>query len=204
MPFDTAYATRPDYFGVRPSLGVDRLVRDGRVPPGPALDLACGDGRNAKYLAARGFRVSAVDISPAAITRLRRAARARGLPVSAAVADIRDYPLPRERFALVVAASTLGYLSPREAVGLAHRISACLRRGGLLYCEEFTTEDPGYTGVGPRSEFAELVRSYFVPEELPWLFPELQVVSLQRVRVLDAGHGRPHEHDIVRFVARRP
>ena len=37
------------------------------LPPGRALDLACGKGRNALYLASRGFHVTAVDISPVAL-----------------------------------------------------------------------------------------------------------------------------------------
>jgi SAM-dependent methyltransferase len=56
------------------------------VPPGRALDLACGHGRNALYLAALGWRVTAVDRAAPAIHRLRE--RAAGLPIDARVADL--------------------------------------------------------------------------------------------------------------------
>jgi SAM-dependent methyltransferase len=56
------------------------------LPPGRALDLACGAGRNAIYLARLGWRVTAVDSSPAAIARLRE--RSEGLPVETRVADL--------------------------------------------------------------------------------------------------------------------
>jgi SAM-dependent methyltransferase len=58
------------------------------LPPGPVLDAACGDGRNALWLAARGREVVAIDVAPSAVARLRAAAGARGLAVDARVADL--------------------------------------------------------------------------------------------------------------------
>ena len=70
------------------------LVRNaGALPPGPVLDAACGDGRNALWLAAaRGGTevVVAVDVAPSAMARLRAAAAARGLRVEARAADLDD------------------------------------------------------------------------------------------------------------------
>jgi SAM-dependent methyltransferase len=69
------------------------LVRNAAaLPPGPVLDAACGDGRNALWLAAArgGTAVAAVDVAPSAVARLRAAAGAAGLPVEARVADLDD------------------------------------------------------------------------------------------------------------------
>ena len=68
------------------------LVRNaGALPPGPALDAACGDGRNALWLAAaRGGVVTAVDVAPSAVARLRAAAGTAGSAVEASVADLDD------------------------------------------------------------------------------------------------------------------
>ncbi|HEV3200711.1 MAG TPA: methyltransferase domain-containing protein [Bryobacteraceae bacterium] len=57
-----------------------------RLVPGCALDLACGHGRNAIYLAGLGWRVTALDSSPAAIHLLRE--RSPGLSMDARVADL--------------------------------------------------------------------------------------------------------------------
>ena len=57
-----------------------------QLAPGRALDLACGPGRNALFLASLGWQVTAVDSSPVAIRLLRD--RARGLDVDARVADL--------------------------------------------------------------------------------------------------------------------
>src|SRR5579863_2360745 len=59
-----------------------------RLEPGKALDLACGTGRNALWLAENGWRVTAVDGSRAAIEILRRRASARALKVDAQIANL--------------------------------------------------------------------------------------------------------------------
>ena len=64
------------------------LLHAGALPPGPALDAACGDGRNALWLAGQGREVVAVDIAPSAVRRLRAAAGALGLAIDARVADL--------------------------------------------------------------------------------------------------------------------
>ena len=69
-----------------PSPLVTRFSRE--LKPGPALDLACGPGRNSLYLAEQGWRVRAVDGSPLAIEILRERARARKLPIDSAVSDL--------------------------------------------------------------------------------------------------------------------
>lgn len=71
------------------------------LPPGRALDLACGAGRNAVYLAKLGWRVTAVDASRVAIARLRE--RAAGLAIDARVADLerREFTIDAQGFDLI-------------------------------------------------------------------------------------------------------
>jgi tellurite methyltransferase len=58
------------------------------MPPGRALDLACGTGRHALWLAERGWKVTAVDGSAAAIEAVVAAAAQSGLSISAHVVDL--------------------------------------------------------------------------------------------------------------------
>ena len=73
-----------------------------RLPPGRALDVACGDGRHAVYLARRGWVVDAIDFAYAGLARLRDVARRERLPVAAVQADLERFPLPLERYDLIV------------------------------------------------------------------------------------------------------
>ena len=76
------------------------------LPPpalGPAVDLGCGSGRAAVWLAERGWRVTAVDRQPEALTLAARLAASRGVALTACPADLRDLAaLPAGPWALVV------------------------------------------------------------------------------------------------------
>ena len=76
----------------------------GPLQPGTALDLACGPGRNALFLAERGWHVTAVDGSPIAIDLLRRSARRKNLDINLRVADLErgEFQIPPGAFDLIV------------------------------------------------------------------------------------------------------
>lgn len=95
-----------------------------------ALDVACGDGRNARHLAELGFRVDALDISDVAIDALRAAAAEKDLAVAARVADLERDPLPAAGHDVVVC---MNYLQRDLFDGLC----AALRPGGVLIYETF-------------------------------------------------------------------
>ncbi len=68
----------------------------GGLVPGRALDVACGEGRNAVWLAEQGWRVTGVDFSDVALAKAAELAAARGVEVEWVVADVLDYhPEPR-------------------------------------------------------------------------------------------------------------
>src|SRR5262249_5378492 len=71
------------------------------LAPGRALDLACGAGRNAVWLAERGWRVTAVDFSEVALGMARALATARGVAVEWIEADVATWTPPARSFDLV-------------------------------------------------------------------------------------------------------
>jgi tellurite methyltransferase len=103
-----------------------------QLPRGRALDLACGAGRNALFLAAAGYRVDAVDISEVALDRGRRAALERGLDVRWLCTDLDDEPnrdVPANAYDLIV---WVRYVNR----GLLGHLTAWLAPGGHLLCEQ--------------------------------------------------------------------
>ncbi len=76
--------------GPRPEL-VD-LVTTGRIRPGRAVDLGCGSGANAVFLATKGFDVTGVDFSPVALSAARRAAVAAAVEIRFVSADLTAAP----------------------------------------------------------------------------------------------------------------
>jgi tellurite methyltransferase len=95
-----------------------------------ALDVACGDGRNARWLAELGFAVDAIDVSDVAVDALRAAAAERGLTVDARAVDLERGGLPDGRYDVVVC---MNYLQ-RD---LFAALEGALAPGGLLLCETF-------------------------------------------------------------------
>ncbi|MGH7787935.1 MAG: class I SAM-dependent methyltransferase [Candidatus Binatia bacterium] len=100
------------------------------LPCGRALDLASGDGRHALFLAARGFRVDAIDIAAAGLQRLLAAARSADLSVQVVQADLEHYALPRDRYDVVVA---IRYLQR----SLFEQMRRTVRPGGVVIVETF-------------------------------------------------------------------
>jgi SAM-dependent methyltransferase len=116
-----------------------------RLPRGRALDVACGTGRNALYLAANGYAVTAVDISEVALDRGRRAAAERGLTAEWLCMDLDEDPdraLPAGAFDVIVWAR---YVHKT----LMQHLVARLGLGGALVCEQHLETDA--TVAGPSS-----------------------------------------------------
>lgn len=100
-----------------------------KLPKGRALDVACGAGRNALYLAEHGYAVDAADISGVALERARASARERGLDVDWLEIDLESEPLPERRYDLIV---MVRYTNPSLVPELIRRLGD----GGYLLCEE--------------------------------------------------------------------
>lgn len=103
----------------------------GDLPPGRALDLGAGEGRNAVWLAERGWRVTAVDFSPVALEKGRRLAQARGVTVDWVLADLRGYQPEPATYDLVLVAY-LHLLPAGRAAVLGGAVAALARPGTFL------------------------------------------------------------------------
>jgi len=108
------------------------------LKPGRALDVACGAGRHALYLARQGWRVTAVDASHVGVELTRERARELGVEVDARVADLErgEFEIEREAYDLIA----VFYYLQRDLWG---RLRAGLRSGGTLVAAiHLVDEDP--------------------------------------------------------------
>jgi SAM-dependent methyltransferase len=108
-----------------------RLVAEvTEVLPGVALDVGCGEGADAIWLARRGWTVTAIDISPVAVRRAREAAEGAGVVVEWLCADVMHTPFSARSFDLV----SMQYPALPKAPGEAslRRLLDAVRPGGLL------------------------------------------------------------------------
>ncbi len=100
------------------------------MTPGRALDLACGEGRNAVWLARRGWEVTGLDFSGTALAKARRLAAANGVVVSFEQADLTTRRLAPASADLV--AVLYLHLPPAERVGVLARACEALAPGGVV------------------------------------------------------------------------
>ena len=136
-------------------------------PGGTALDVACGSGRHARYLAGRGLRVTAVDRDRDAVASLQDVAE--GL-----VSDLEQapWPFPGRRFDAVIVTNYLWR-------ALLPRLVASVSAGGLLLYETFAV---GQERIGRPSNPDFLLR----PAELLAATPGLHIVAYE-----DGSLGAP-------------
>lgn len=150
----------------------------GRLQPGmTALDIACGPGRNALWLAEQGLRVSGWDISEEALGRLQAEAQRRSLPIECRQVDFDAEPLPVDSFDLVVDAQFL--YRP-----LLLPMVRALRPRGLLFLDVFL-ESAKRAAVSPayKADPGEIARVYEGQVEIIHLYedvPDGRVVMLAR------------------------
>lgn len=159
------------------------------IPRGRALCLAAGCGRNAVYLAQRGFEVTAVDISTRGLDRCKQLAEDLGVQVDTVAADLLSYDLAGEAFDLI---TNICYYEPE----LFAPIKEAVRPGGYFLLQTFSVHHAG-RNWGPR-RVRHLARPQVVLDAFrDWrirLFGDLDVV-----RADDDGTDA-----LVRLLAQKP
>lgn len=141
--WDERYRERELVWSGEPNVFVAEEVAD--LPPGRALDLAAGEGRNAIWLAQRGWQVEAVEFSSVALEKASALATQAGVALTLTLADLTEAP-PLEPADLVL----LAYLHlPKPASRRALRHAASLVRAGgtfLLVAHARRNLAAGYGG----------------------------------------------------------
>lgn len=173
------YAAQPLLWTVDPGPFLGGEVGD--TATGRALDLGAGEGRTALWLAARGWKVTAVDFSDVAIQRGRDRAEVAGVAeaIEWVCEDLLDYDPRAETFDLVLSMFLhLPRPARRRLYGLA---AAALASGGTILVVGYdTTHATGGQG-GPRDPLV-----LFSPEDIVEDLPGLRIERAERLRVGDA------------------
>jgi SAM-dependent methyltransferase len=126
--WDERYAGPELVWGAGPNCFVAQELAN--LPPGRAIDLGTGEGRNAIWLAERGFTVTAVDFSQVGLARAAGLAAERGVSVDWVHADLLDYQPAPGRYDLVLIAYI--QLPADRLTALARAAASALAPGGTL------------------------------------------------------------------------
>jgi len=174
--WDERYAATALVWSAGPNQFVESELAS--LPPGRALDLACGEGRNARWLAERGWQVTAIDWSQVAGDKGRQVSDA----VDWRVGDALTAPLPAELDLVVLAYFQVAADARRTAI---RRSFEALAPGGTLFVIAHDSTNLS-EGTGGPQDPAVLYTAADVLDDLAEA--DLEVVRAERVaRVVDAG-----------------
>ncbi len=162
------------------------------LEPGRALDVGCGEGADAVWLAGRGWEVTALDVSQVALDRAAAAARAAGVHVRWLLGGLVDAALPTRAFDLVSVQYPALPRTPDQ--GAERALLAAVAPGGILlvvHHADVDVEQAKAHGFDP----ADYVGQGDIAAVLDdgWRVE----VDERRPRVITGGAGSHHTHDVV-------
>jgi SAM-dependent methyltransferase len=196
--WDQRYGEPGFAYGIEPN---DFLVEQAErhLPAGgEVLCLAEGEGRNAVFLARRGFVVTGVDASAVGLEKARALAREHGVTIHTVVADLGEYDLGVERWDGIVSIWCHTPAPLREKI---HRASVrALKPGGAFLLEAYTPAQLEYRTGGPPS--AEMMMTLeAVREELSGL--DL-VVAEEKIREVHEGKYHEGTSAVLQVIGKKP
>lgn len=214
MSYDTAYRASDRYFGEEP----DEFLRAqlaGLDPGRTVLDLGMGQGRNALWLARRGFRVEGIEPSEPARALVAELAAQEGLKIAAHAGTFQEFDAEQASFGAVLALGLIPILSRDELALLKERVDRWLAPAGVLLVTAFTTEDPSYERIAaewtPAGSNSFLSaggdrRTFLLPREIPRLFPGYEILHHEEELGEEHRHGDGplHRHAWTRALLRLP
>ena len=160
------------------------------LTPGRALDLGCGEGRNAIWLAERGWRVDAVDFAAAGLAKARRLAAAKQVAVNWVEADLLDYDLAENTFDLVI--MPFLQLPAEDRQTLLARVRKAVRPGGTFFYLGHDLKNLEHGHGGPRDPAVLCDAETVVAELVGHAKDSFEIIKagvVERAVTREPGHG---------------
>lgn len=193
--WEARYAEAGYAFGTRPNDFLREHVH--YLPKGRILCLAEGEGRNAVWLAQRGYDVTAVDLSTRGMQKAARLAADRRVKITTVVADLATFPIRYAAWDGIV--SIFAHVPEPIRKRVHSLVLSGLKHGGVFLLEAYRPEQAALTTGGPAddSRLLNLERLKLELGELEWL--------LAREIERDVIEGRYHtgRSAVVQLIARR-
>ena len=191
--WDLRYAAVENLWALKPNRFLVAEVAD--LPPGRAIDLACGEGQNAIWLATLGWEVAGVDYSEVAVAKARARAERDGVDVTFTCADLVAFEPERAAYDLVLVLYL--HIPSTERVSVHAKAAGALAPGGTFLLLGHDLSNLTH-GVGGPSDPDILYTADEIRAELPGLAIQKATTVLRDVD----GEDRDAIDTIVR--ARRP
>jgi methyl halide transferase len=150
---------RPSWDTGRPSSHLKRLVEDKTLQPGRVVELGCGTGVNAVYLAEQGFQVTAIDVAPTALELARKRATEAGVDVNWIQADVLAPP-PLGDFDLIFDRGCYHGVRRQDPSRYVEVVKELCRPGGRILILAGNANEAGEHYGPPRVDERDLVNDF--------------------------------------------
>lgn len=192
--WDERYAVDEYVYGTEPN---SFLVESAHFLQSPVLSLAEGEGRNAVYLASRGFEVHGVDGSEVGLKKAKALAESRGVQITTEVANLASYCPAPESFGSVISISA--HLPSGLRQTLYPLVEQGLRDGGIIVLEAYSEDQFSRDSGGPK-DLDMLMTVEKVKKEFPSCEP---VILRQLEREVNEGTFHRGIASVVQFVGKK-
>ena len=187
--YENWYSSVEYYWGTEPAAFCDRLIQLKPCIHGEkVLDIGCGEGKDAVYMARNGYNVTAFDITENGIAKTVKLAAKLNVSVNTFVADINDFCI-NDTFDIIYSTGTVQYLSDENKSAFFEKINKLTNLNGIVYFNVFV-EKP----------FLDLPPDWDIEEKM-WRSGELftylhdwKVLDINEIIFEDNSGGIPHFH----------
>ena len=197
-PYDERYEQPGYYWGKTPSQMCYRVLQ--LLPPERplrVLDIGCGEGRNAVFLARNGYHVTAFDASPKGVEKTKQLAADAGVRIEAFVADINEFRLAEE-FDVLFSTGVLQYVPPEQRQDLFANYREHTNPGGLNVFSVFVKKP-----FIVRAPDEEKTAHRWISGELFTYYHDWKIEFCTEEIFDCMSSGVPHQHAVNRIIARK-
>lgn len=177
------------YWGTEPADFCDELIK--LCPPSKGkkvLDIGCGEGKDAVYMASKGYDVYAFDLTENGIRKTKLLAEEKDVDVKAYVDDINTF-VTDEQFDIIYSSGTIQYLFEENKAAFFEKIGKITKKNGFVFFNVFVEKS-----------FLELPPDWDIEEkmwksgELFSYFPDWKFHRIDETIFEDNSNGIPHYH----------
>lgn len=195
------------------------------IKKGNILDCGIGEGRNAVPFALSGFNIDGIEISETALKRCRENLMTiynssenndlnkNEYNINLIINDLRTYNIKKDNYTAIVVANVLNFFKKSEIDLIIKNIKEGLKEDGMVYISVFSTLEPRYTFLKENNKQVEentFYREerdsyvhYFTQKEICDYFSDFELICCIEGLEYDSGHGEPHYHGGIEFIARK-
>lgn len=172
------------FFVDAPDENLVNYIERGWIKPGRVLELGCGPGRNAIFLAQQGFEVDAVDLSNEGLEWARERAAEKDVHVNFMQGSIFKVELPIHKYDVIYDSGCFHHIPPHRRVSYLHLLNSCLTDGGHFAITCFDAEGMGLN-IPDMDVYKERTMKGglgYTFDRLREVFSEFEEVELRKMR----------------------